>query len=897
MSETTPRADEGRPAAPDASGGAPGREEGTPPELESPVAERPDLADPLSAMTPRFNVFFRWFARRFFRHFDLDDKTVARLRQLEERGTVIYVMRYSSRLDYFLFNTLFRREGLRLSSFANGLRFYYYRPLWQALKPALFRPRGRPAEVAHSEECGHAARLAQSGQSFFLFLRTRRLRNFVRGRRRARKHDELDLLEEVVRAVWDGGQPVTLVPTSIFWRKGPRSDTRFLNLSYGSLTRPSDVAKVTSFLATYRDLSVKLGEPIDLRAFISDQRAAGEKAVARKIRRSILIYLYREEKVVEGPTIQPQHRVLDAILADSGVRRAIATRAEERKTTLDKAEQAAEKMFREIAANQNSTFLAILGLAVSVIFRRIFSSIEVDGLEKVAEYAKKHPLVLVPTHRSYFDFLILSWLFYRNYLVPPHIAAGDNMGFGPFGFIFRRAGAYFLRRTFDDDLYKEVFRAYVAYLVREGFTQEFFIEGGRSRTGRTLTPRLGILSWNVEAFLEGARRDLFLVPIAITYERLVEESSMVGELSGEAKQKESVLGLVRARKILQRRFGSVTVSFGEPLSLADALGDRRTRFAHARTPEVEAEKREFVDSLGHRLVERINRAVAANSTAVASAVLMGSSHRGILRRDLVERMQVVVDLLRLQDVSITPALARDEGEFQESIAFLLRSDLIGRAAEPSEEILYFDESRRRALDIYRNAIVHYLAVPSLLARRLLRGASTEALREDLAFWTELLYQEYFLPRGEVLAAQFDAFLDWFETHGWIESQDGAWVASDRGRRLFPLLDAQTRGVLEAYYALFCAVRESLDVELPVREICTRAAAQFEQMALLGRLSHSEAMNDTTFRNALERLVQQQVLSRRVERGRRSSTTHYARGERSEELAPLIESVAGALFHG
>jgi hypothetical protein len=191
----------------------------------------------------------------------------------------------------------------------------------------------------------------------------------------------------------------------------------------------------------------------------------------------------------------------------------------------------------------------------------MFAGVEVSGLEKVADYARQNPIVLVPSHRSYFDFLLLSWLFYANHLVPPHILARENMAFGPFGFVFRRAGAFFLRRSFDDPLYKEVFRRYVGYLVREGFTQEFFIEGGRSRTGKTLAPRLGMLTWNVEAFVASNRRDLFFVPVAITYERLVEESSMIEELEGGEKKPESVLGLVRARKYLQRRWTEVAIRF------------------------------------------------------------------------------------------------------------------------------------------------------------------------------------------------------------------------------------------------------------------------------------------------------------------------------------------------
>ena len=212
----------------------------------------------------------------------------------------------------------------------------------------------------------------------------------------------------------------------------------------------------------------------------------------------------------------------------------------------------------------NSTFLAVLGLVASALIRRLFHRIEARGLERVAEWAKRQPVVLVPSHRSYFDFVLLSWLFYQNHLMPPHIAARENMAFGPFGFLFRRAGAFFLRRSFDDELYRAVFRGYVGYLVREGFTQEFFIEGSRSRTGKTLAPRMGMLSWNIEGFIDSGRRDLLFVPVGITYERLVEEGAMVDELEGGAKQNESMLGLMRARKVLRRRFGSVFVNFGEP---------------------------------------------------------------------------------------------------------------------------------------------------------------------------------------------------------------------------------------------------------------------------------------------------------------------------------------------
>jgi len=861
----------------------------------------PELADPLSAMAPRFNLFFRLFARRFFSHVELPPEQVARLRELEDEGAVVYVMRYASRLDYFLMNELFRRHGLRLSGFANGIHFYYYWPLFEALRRGLRRVAGLrrlSLRADRGEGLDYARNLVRAGQSIFLFLRTARVRSWFRGRREAVElgRGDLDVVEEVVRSSWKADRPVAVVPVALFWRKGPRAERRYLNLAYGSGQRPSDLAKIASFLANYRGLCVKMGEPIDLRRFIEEHRGEGPVTVTRKIRRSIMLYLYREEKVVAGPTLRPRHRVEEEVLSDPRLRAAMEAWARSSGRSVEAAEELARRIVREIAADMNSTFLAALNLIATWVFRRMFAAIEVRGIEKVADYARRHPVLLAPNHRSYFDFLILSWLFYNRHLVPPHILARENMAFGPFGFIFRRAGAFFLRRNVDGPLYKDVFRAYVAYLVREGFTQEFFIEGGRSRTGKTLAPRLGFLSWNVDAFVRGHRRDLFVVPIAITYERLVEEGAMIEELEGAEKKDESVLGLVRARKYLQRRFGSVFVNFGEPISLAEFLGPRRALLARGSGPEVEEERRRVVGELGMRIVERINWATAVNATSVAACAILGDDRRGLFRDELVARMREIVDLLRLEDAPFTPALARDLGDFRESIAFLLRSDLLRALSDERGEILYFDESRRRALDFYRNSILHYLVTPSFLARGILRDRSEKELREDLGFWLDLLELEFFVPRGEVLAAHVDAFVDAFERNGLAEREDGRLRATELGRRSFRFLAAQTLAILESYYVAFSAVSTLLPEGRPRREIEKAVEDAFERSRILGEVRRPEARNPVTFRSALDRLAEGGVLEQVVEGvgrdGRR--LVRLRPGPRFGELRGLRERLAAEL---
>jgi glycerol-3-phosphate O-acyltransferase len=854
-----------------------------------------ELRDPLSAMTPRFNFLFRWFAKRYFGEITLDGATIERLRALEAAGTVVYVMRYASRLDYFLFNWLFLRHGLRLSSFANGIRFDYYQPLWQAFMGRL-RARRSPHGALSASDRDRVRAQIERGSSLFVFLRTERLRSWLRGRRHVAtaERSDLDALAEAVGSAWDGATPVSVVPIALFWRPGPRSERRFLNLAYGAPTRPTDVAKVTSFLVNYHNLAVKVADPIDLTGFVQERRAEGQDAVVRKVRRSILVFLYREEKVVEGPTLRPRHKIQEMILATPRVRVAIEERARERGRSAEAARADAEKMFREIAANMSSTLLAILNVIVTALFRRVFVSIETSGLEKVAGYAKKHPIVLVPSHRSYFDFLLLSVLFYAHHLVPPHILARENMAFGPFGFIFRRAGAFFMRRSLADPLYKEVFRAYVEYLVHEGFTQEFFIEGTRSRTGRTMAPKHGFLSWDVDAFLASQRRDLFFVPIAITYERLIEEGSMLDELSGGAKKDESMLGLVRARKVLRRRWGSAHISFGEPISLAEAIGDRRTRFALEATEEDAGEKRQFVEDLAERIVERINAATFANATAVGACAFLGETRRGLLRHELTRRMQEIVDLLRLQDARLTPALLRDQPDFDDAIAFLLRSDLVQSKEDPRGEILFYEDDKRRVLDIYRNGILHFLAPPSFIARRLLAGGSEDALRDDLRFWLDLFHNELFTARPLVLAAHFEAFLDYFERLEVVERQDRYWRASEKGAAYLHRLAMQTRGLVEVYAALFSSVLS--DEELGgSRNLTRRASEAFARSVLLGEIEATEVSNRATFQGALDELVRRDILVRERPDGAREPV--YARGPAFDQLAGLVERLAGALSGG
>ncbi len=148
----------------------------------------------------------------------------------------------------------------------------------------------------------------------------------------------------------------------------------------------------------------------------------------------------------------------------------------------------------------------------------------------------------------------------------PLVAAGSNLSFWPMGPLFRSGGAFFIRRTFSGAiLYSKVFAEYIHKLLEEGFNIEQFIEGGRSRTGKLLMPKLGLLSILLNAYKNGACEEMIIVPIYIGYDRVLEETSYLQELEGGQKEPETLRGVIKARKFLKKRYGKIYIEFNEPI--------------------------------------------------------------------------------------------------------------------------------------------------------------------------------------------------------------------------------------------------------------------------------------------------------------------------------------------
>ncbi len=708
---------------------------------------------------PALNGMVRWICHVLLGAVHMNPETVRRIRGAAERGAIVYVLRSRSWVDCLLVTYVLEREGLPPPSFANDMRALWMRPLRTILRGlwigfSELRPSAH--ELQGFADRAQCRELVSRCHPVLLFLRGRKPRlRFGKRRRLTGYNHGRDYIREIVHDYWQSEAEVLFIPLAPLRGRGMRrKESRLATLVYSLQETPSEGRRVASLLWNRRDTSISAGAEVSLRDFVDRFHRDGEERTVRRLSRELQIYLYREERVIWGPYLRTKAQVRGLVLGTPDVEDTIQNLARETTETEAQLRRRAGKYIGEMAADFKKSYFSILEIGFNWVWPRMFTGLEYTGLERVIDCVKKHPVVLVPCHRSHFDYLILSYLFHLRYVSPPHIAAGINLSFWPAGPLFRGAGAYFIRRTFEDNaLYKAVFRQYLTFLIREGYTQEFFIEGGRSRTGKVLPPKLGVLSAVVDAFSRGVRRDLYFVPVSIHYGRVVEEDDYRRELEGAEKQPESLRGLLQARRMLGRRHGTVCVSFAEPISLNESLGTRRQSF-RVGGEGIEDEKRRFVQKFGLRLLREINRASVVGATSVSATVLLGAEGDACLNGDFVERARALVSFLRRRGVRLTASLGRnDADEFRESLLFLEHGGLIKRLSGMGGEVVYVPDDKRMALDFYKNNAIHYFLQAALLLDSTRRGLVGEDVEADVQWWLDLLRWEFPLPDRPALATE------------------------------------------------------------------------------------------------------------------------------------------------
>lgn len=442
-----------------------------------------------------------------------------------------------------------------------------------------------------------------------------------------------------------------------------------------------------------------------------------DKIIAQKLARVARMHFARQRLAAVGPRLPARQDLFNKLLASKAIARAVEDEARSKKISHEKAQQNAIALMEEIAANFSYEMIRLTDRILGFTWNRLYQGINVHNAERVRQLAHDgHEIVYVPCHRSHMDYLLLSYVLYHQGLVPPHIAAGINLNFWPAGPIFRRLGAFFIRRTFKGNkLYSTVFREYLGELFSRGYSVEYFVEGGRSRTGRLLDPKTGTLSMTIQAMLRGGTRPITLVPIYIGYEHVMEVGTYAKELRGATKEKESLPQMVRGLSKL-RNLGQGYVNFGEPLPLMTYLNQHVPDWREAIDP-IEAVRPSWltptVNSIAADLMVRINNAGAANAMNLCCTALLASRQRSLTREQLTQQLECYLALLR--NVPYSPDATAPSASASELIDHALQMNKFEVEKDTIGDIIILPREQAVLMTYYRNNITHMLVMPSLLA--------------------------------------------------------------------------------------------------------------------------------------------------------------------------------------
>ncbi|MFZ9889003.1 MAG: 1-acyl-sn-glycerol-3-phosphate acyltransferase, partial [Myxococcota bacterium] len=547
-------------------------------------------------------------ARSLFDDIPYPEDAAARIRELSRDGVIVYVHRSRNAVDYLALSRVCRRMQLPEARYVGGLHVALWQPWWRLLGRRR-GVRGAPEEAARRDEW-LLQETVRSGYAAELFLRRPLTLVTTRAEYRAR------FVEALIRLQREFDRPIYLVPHLLALRQRTANlEPTAADVVFGTGEEPGALRAVGRLALSRRHARWEVSEPIDLLRFVQEREEQSDAVLAKKVRWTLLNHLARSERAVHGPATKSHARMAEDTLKDPALREEIAAIADRDHEVATDLERRARKLYDEIAARFDIDVVRALDPLLRLVWHRIYDGIEIDsaGIERIRRAAREGPLVIVPSHRSHVDYLVMNQALFWHGLMPPLIAAGANLSFFPLGPILRRGGAYFLRRSFKGDrLYAAVFRAYVKRLFKEGYTQYFFIEGGRSRTGKTLPPKMGILTMLVDAFLESRQPDAMFVPTNISYERIIEADSYTRELHGAEKQQENAGALLRSASVLRSKYGRVFVRIDEPLSLATFMRERGFDPA-AHTTE---EKRHFISTLAYRICYGINRAQVVTATSL-----------------------------------------------------------------------------------------------------------------------------------------------------------------------------------------------------------------------------------------------------------------------------------------
>lgn len=589
---------------------------------------------------------------------------------------------------------------------------------------------------------------------------------------RDKSHSLTQRLAQILAAQQQCDGDIKLVPVTMFWGRAPGRKGKGLLRWLADQPAPGWLRKMMTVLWFGRDNFIRFAAPVSLQA-IRHQYGTDERSVQRLVRVA-RFHFYRQRLSATGPRLPVRKTMFRQLLRSPTIKQAIAEEAKSKSLTEQRATDRAHEYLNEIAANYSVSFIVMLDRVMTWLWSKLYRGLNVANAEQVRSLANGgYELVYVPCHRSHMDYLLLSYVLYYQGLVPPHIAAGVNLNFWPAGPVFRRGGAFFMRRSFrGNKLYSVVFREYLGWLFEQGYPVEYFTEGGRSRTGHLLAPKTGMLAMTVQSVLKGVDRPIALVPVYLGYEHVMEVNTYLKELQGKQKKKESWLSLFGILFKL-RNYGQGFVNFGKPIILNDYLTEKHPQWREAIGHEDKPSwLTPTVNQLAQQVMTEINSAAALNGLTLSAMLLLSADHKAMSRPTLAKMLDVCLELQRQAPYSNRITVPGEDGD-----TLLNKTLELGKFAIEDDDhgsIIRLNDENAILMTYYRNNILHLFVIPALIACCLIRHI--KLARTQLHEWLWLIYPllkaELFMCfEHEAFTAYVDRLLQQMEWQGLLQCTD------------------------------------------------------------------------------------------------------------------------------
>lgn len=646
-----------------------------------------------------------------------------------------------------------------------------------------------------------------------------------------------------------------LVPLRIAWLAPQRDGARSVHLAdLLKLGDPRDPDLLRQYLILARApdrCRILVGEPASSSELTSRWREGVESSsLSEFVARRAWLALERAERHVRGNRYKVPKFVHQEILGTSEFRAGVVQFGGQ----LDKPEETvfnrASRYLREIAASHDAFTIDLVANGIHWLYRQGYGSIHYhpDEFREIASLGEQSSLIFLPSHKSNLDHLVLQYVLWENDSPPNHTAGGINMNFFPIGPIIRRTGVFFIRRTFKDNpVYKFVLRSYVDYLIANRFPLEWYLEGGRSRSGKLLPPRFGMLSYVADSFRRGKAEDVFLVPTSITYDQIQDVGSYAAEQLGRAKEKESLGWLLRSVRSLRRRYGNIHVRFGEPLSLAKEV------------PTDGTDRSLAVRKLAFETMARVNRVTPITPTSLVTIALLANEDRALRGDEVVEAVRDVVSYVDRRQLHLTESIRLETPKgVQLVLDRLVEHGIVTEYAAGPETVYMIGSDQHLAAAYYRNTIVHFFVNDAITELSLLAAAEAETGQRLTVFWDQVMAMRDLL-KFEFFFSDKDTFRE--EILQEVAHYDPGWETRLTGTpdevrdllRGFRLLTAPwvLRPFLEAYQV----VADSLNAHSPYVEVDQRrfiagCLGLGKQYRLQRKIATEESISQVLFKSAL-----------------------------------------------